>query len=146
MIAKTQDLLIQWHALFRSVTTGPPQNKILEEASEFLDAEPRSSHKLEEAADVVIVVLTQLTDEGFTVKDLLRAVQRKLNINLRRKWRLHDDGTVSHIKGEYLRHALPLRLGYRINRSMDTNPALWLGIVGVVAFVNLGCLVALLAF
>lgn len=97
-IESIQGLLDQWVALFKSLTSGSPQAKLPEETREFLDAEDGTAHKLEEAADVIIVTMTELAFEGFTLAELADAIQAKLLTNLSRQWALHDDGTVSHVK------------------------------------------------
>lgn len=98
MTESIQERLTKWAALFQSLTDGRAQAKLPEEMQEFLEAVSGTEHKLEEGADVVIVVLTQLTTEGFTLVDLLEAVDTKLLVNLERRWKRHADGTVSHVK------------------------------------------------
>lgn len=139
MILKLQRLAIGWHSVFRELSDGQPQTKLAEEVSEFLEAERRSTHKLEEAADVVIVVITQLTDEGFTVRDLMAAVAAKLSVNIRRTWKLNSDGSVSHVKGAELRKRIPLRLAFRLNHSLSTSHVLWGSVVGLFTLANVAC-------
>lgn len=94
-----QQLLDEWTLVYSGLTSTTPQAKLPEEVGEFLEAQPFTRAKLEEGADVVIAVLTQLAYDGFNVEELKQAVQEKLIVNLNRKWRLNPNGTVSHIKG-----------------------------------------------
>lgn len=76
---------------------GVPQLKLAEEVEEFLTATDRYE-RLQEAADVIIVVGTQMYAEGWNFNDVLNAVYEKLEINIHRTWNLNPDGTISHIK------------------------------------------------
>jgi len=93
-----QKTLVEWTSLFSTLSKTQPELKLAEEVAEFLEAEHDTDAKLKEAADVLIVVATQLTYEGYTMEDLAHAVQEKLLINLARTWAKNPDGTVSHVK------------------------------------------------
>ena len=93
-----QKTLVEWTSLFSTLSKTQPELKLAEEVAEFLEAEHDTDAKLLEAADVFIVVATQLTYEGYTMEDLAHAVQEKLLINLARTWAKNPDGTVSHVK------------------------------------------------
>lgn len=56
--------------------------KMVEEVHELLN----DSHSLEEAADIMIVMCFWLRVTGYTVDQLLEAVQTKHAINKQRKW------------------------------------------------------------
>ena len=92
-------LLTMWYNVFLELSELEPQNKLLEVVHEFLGAEPKTSAKLEEAADVCIVMMTQLLREGWTPTDLAYSVIDKLQININREWVTNADGTISHRKG-----------------------------------------------
>ena len=94
-----QQLLDEWANVYNGLASAPPQAKLPEEVGEFIEAQSFTRAKLEEGADVVIVVLTQLAYDGFNVEELKQAVQEKLIVNVNRKWRLKPNGTISHIKG-----------------------------------------------
>ena len=98
-IDAVQQDLDAWVACFSKLTSVDPELKLPEEVAEFLAAPASTRARLQEAADVSIVLLTQLTYEGFNLDELLRAVQEKLVTNVGRKWRLDSDGIAHHIKG-----------------------------------------------
>ena len=98
-IEAVQQDLDSWVACFSRLTPSDPELKLPEEVAEFLAAPTFTRARLEEAADVSIVLLTQLAYEGFNLNELLHAVQEKLVTNVNRKWRLDSDGIAHHIKG-----------------------------------------------
>ena len=94
-----QNLMVRWRNVYLEHTDRPPENKLAEEVDEFLTAQPRSIHKLEEGADVCIVVMTQLLHDGWSVTQLMDQIVDKLFINIEREWVVNPDGTISHRKG-----------------------------------------------
>lgn len=97
-IQELQPLVDSWYNVYTDHTVFSPEGKLPEEVEEFLQATPRSDHRLEEGSDVVIVVLTTLRHEGFSVDDLWEMVFRKLTININREWVVNHNGTLSHRK------------------------------------------------
>lgn len=99
-VSLLQVLLDRWVNKFSTLVSDPrtAQNKLQEEVDEFLQAMPGSVHKREEAADVLIVVLTQMEVEDVSIEEVLWSVEEKLHVNLQRNWALNPDGTVSHVK------------------------------------------------
>ena len=98
-IETVQQDLDSWAACFSKLTSSAPEMKLLEEVAEFHEAQAFTRARLQEAADVTIVLLTQLAYEGFNLDELLHAVQDKLVVNVGRKWRRDSDGVLHHIKG-----------------------------------------------
>lgn len=98
MVEFFQRLLTSWTTIHDSLAQARPKDKLQEEVDEFLAEENQTNEKLEEGADVIIVVLTDLTSDGFSVEDISSAVISKLNVNIHRKWEVNEDGTLSHIK------------------------------------------------
>lgn len=80
-----QTLMGQWLAVFWSHSESAPEAKLQEEVDEFLAADHRTLHKLEEAADVMIVVMAEVLAEGFTLPALSLTLRNKLNINIARR-------------------------------------------------------------
>ena len=97
-IKTIQHDLDSWVACFSKLTSSAPELKLLEEVSEFREAQAFTRARLQEAADVTIVLLTQLAYEGFNLEELLHAVQDKLVLNVGRKWTKDSDGVLHHIK------------------------------------------------
>ena len=98
IVSEIKRVLPVWVRLFREHTDGDPEAKLQEEVDEFLE-EHSGNAKLGEAADVVIVMLTQLyVDGGYEIWDLLDEVHRKIGVNLTRQWTRNPDGTISHVK------------------------------------------------
>ncbi|MCL2735625.1 MAG: DUF550 domain-containing protein [Propionibacteriaceae bacterium] len=91
-----QQLLYKWLTVYRSVTKTPPKLKLQEEVDEF-HAETTRHGRLREGADVIIVVLTQLTMDGWTANDVITAVTRKLRTNITRRWVVAEDGNIHHV-------------------------------------------------
>jgi predicted house-cleaning noncanonical NTP pyrophosphatase (MazG superfamily) len=85
-------LIRQWLKQLQSLTDAEPALKLSEECAEFM-----GNPSLEEAADIVIVLLTQLASRGVTGKHLRRAVRDKLKVNLSRNWERRPDGTIHHV-------------------------------------------------
>ena len=98
MFDNLDPLLREWYNVYLDHSGMPPENKLTEEVSEFLEAKPRTKHKLEEGVAVMIVVMTELTHEGFDVSDIEDALLRKLLVNINREWITNADGTISHRK------------------------------------------------
>lgn len=98
MIRRLNTALSMWTNKFCVLTNGEgvPQNKLKEEVGEFLTAQTKED-KLKEAADVTIVLATQLAVYGYTFSDFLKEIERKLDINLMRNWVLQADGTIRHV-------------------------------------------------
>jgi hypothetical protein len=69
------------------------ETKMAKEVAEFV-AEP----SLDEAADVLITLIGSIRKYGWTVDDLARATQAKMEVNENRQWTLLDDGTYQHVK------------------------------------------------
>ena len=100
IVSEIQRVVPVWVRRFHELTDSDPEAKLQDEVEEFL-AEPSGNAKLGEAADVVIVMLTQLyVDGGYEVWDLLDEVHRKLGVNLTRQWAQNPDGTISHVKAD----------------------------------------------
>lgn len=96
---KTLNSLFQdWLNVFKSHSKTEPLNKLPEEVQEFLETNPGSVERLNEAVDVTIVLWTQLYYEGWLVDDILEEVKRKLIINVNRQWETMPDGTIHHVK------------------------------------------------
>jgi hypothetical protein len=51
----------------------------------------------EEAADVLITLLSLQAAKGKTAADLVAAAEAKMAVNRARKWQILDDGTAQHI-------------------------------------------------
>lgn len=96
-VSTTQALLNRWHAIVLSHDQRRPEIKLQEEVTEFLEAKGRD-RKLQEGADVIIVVLTQLSRDHWTLIEVLNEVARKLKVNIGRKWAVDSTGVLSHIK------------------------------------------------
>ena len=94
----TQLQLDDWVYNFSQMTASDPQAKLQEEVDEFLQAETFTRARLEEAADVTIVLLTQLAYESFSLEDLLTEVHRKIGVNNTRRWRRDEHGVLHHIR------------------------------------------------
>jgi NTP pyrophosphatase (non-canonical NTP hydrolase) len=66
--------------------------KLLEEIGELIASERMSDP--EELADVAILVLDLFHLQGV---DMAEAVRNKMSTNIRRKWKISDNGSASHI-------------------------------------------------
>lgn len=96
---RTQELMDLWIEVWKRHvhTDGQPLDKLPEEVAEFLeDQDP--DDRLAEAADVIIVVLTQMQWEGYRTAEVMDEVNRKLLVNIFRRWARNPDGTISHVK------------------------------------------------
>ena len=71
--------------------------RVGEEMAELMEAAARADEQatIEEAADIVIT-LAHLA-RGFGL-DLGAAIADKMQVNRKREWRLHGDGTAHHVK------------------------------------------------
>lgn len=76
-----------------------------EEIKELLEAindpakfEYNEGIALMEYADCFICLLTAAGKSGFTIEQLFKAIQNKMEINYNRKWVLNADNTYSHVK------------------------------------------------
>ena len=99
MSSESQRSISEW----ASVTFGNPvsaraASRAIEEMEEFVRAYEKDfgeEELLEEAADIVICLYVFASSAGFDLHD---AIDRKMRINRRRKWRKNGDGTGYHIK------------------------------------------------
>lgn len=92
MISEDQASIGKWadETFGRQFTAQRQCDRVLEECRELV-AEPSA----EEAADVAICLFVVAHRMGF---DLQAAIDAKMDINRRRKWRVNGDGTGYHIK------------------------------------------------
>jgi len=93
------DRLAQDVATFSLATFGsqgplPCAIKCRIEAEEFVD-----NPSIDEAADVLITILSWCGQVGHTADDLLAAAEAKMRKNRARKWLLLEDGTYQHVGG-----------------------------------------------
>lgn len=95
----TQKTINQW----ARDTFGHPDNvdvlvaRFAEEMGEFVAAAIRGESLEDEAADLVIFLYQIAQAESF---HLLGAVDRKMNTNQKRKWKLNHDGSGQHVDEE----------------------------------------------
>ena len=80
---RLSELLTDWHLVHRKHTRAEPMAKLPEEVQEFLEADG-PHERLLEGADVIIVIMTQLTEDGWSPREILGAVERKLQVNVDR--------------------------------------------------------------
>lgn len=85
--AKT--LFTEWP--FNENTAENQVTKLAAEAAEFVE-----NPSEEEAADILVVLLGWQIKQGRTLNDLLAATDRKLKVNMARRWRRMPDGTLQH--------------------------------------------------
>ena len=85
----------EWHTEHFALgdDSRPAEIKVAQEAQEFCD-----DPSLEEAADVIVPLLTWLDTKGLTVDDLLDAVDAKIHENMQRTWVRQPDGTFQHVE------------------------------------------------
>lgn len=96
MLSEIDRLSWKFYKIYHDHTDAQPELKLNEEVVEFLSASTDEA-KLEEAADVAIVLVTQLEIIGFDIFDLMYAMESKLKINIDRTWEKQPDGTIKHI-------------------------------------------------
>lgn len=79
------------------------QEEIKEVLEAIDDPTTREHHEgiaLMEYADCFICLLTAAGKSGFTIQELFKASQNKMNINYKREWILNADNTYSHVKSQ----------------------------------------------
>jgi hypothetical protein len=88
-----QDAIASWQT--KTFGELPPEAylpKLVEEVRELID-NPRS---LDEAADILILLLGWASAAGYSIDDLCKAAQRKHSINIKRTWTRSEDGSWRH--------------------------------------------------
>ncbi len=75
-------------------------NKLKEEVRELREAIALEGQEevREEAADVLLCLLNITARQGITPAQLLQAAEAKMAKNKKRRWRLNDNNTYSHVK------------------------------------------------